>query len=242
MSSREAQKASATAGGACRTSRAACIASASLAASARPALRGYLIISSISAAALAFPDPVERRLPVVAGERMLLDIAVAANALDRLRAHHGRALAVPELRDRCQQPPEQALFHVVAGIGGTGHAEGQMGGTGPLEHQIGEHGCLDRHSGQRLTEGAAVVGVMQRLRQRGADEPSRADREVQAGPARGRQDGRDAAPLLADEDRVGVVVLDLRRGVGPVTQLVLEALDLDTVRSPVRFFSRRALC
>ena len=57
----------------------------------------------------ALPDRVERRLAVEERHLRLLDVAVAAEALERLGGHGGRALADPELGERERDPAERRL-------------------------------------------------------------------------------------------------------------------------------------
>ena len=59
--------------------------------------------------ARSLPDRVERRLAVEARHPGLLDVAVAAQALQRLDRVDRRALAGPVLEHRGREPPEQRL-------------------------------------------------------------------------------------------------------------------------------------
>ena len=62
--------------------------------------------------ARALPDRVERRLAEHQRQAGLLDVAVAAEALERLGHHRGRALADPELRQRERDPAQRDLVGV----------------------------------------------------------------------------------------------------------------------------------
>ena len=61
----------------------------------------------------ALPDRVERAFAEEARQLRLLDVAVSAQALERLRDKRRRPLADPELRDRGRQPPERVVALVV---------------------------------------------------------------------------------------------------------------------------------
>ena len=64
--------------------------------------------------ARAFPDAVERRLAIEPRHHRLLDVAVAAEALERLGRVHRRALAQPVLAHRRRQPREAARLAVAS--------------------------------------------------------------------------------------------------------------------------------
>ena len=74
---------------------------------------------------------------------------------------------------------------------------------------------------------------MGRLGHRLAHPGGRPDDAIQPGVADHLDDGRNAPALLADQRRPGAVELDLARGVGPVAELVLQALEGDSVALPV---------
>jgi hypothetical protein len=57
---------------------------------------------------------------------------------------------------------------------GAGQPEGQVSGSGPLQDEVGQYRCVYPQLGKPLAEGAAVITVVQRLGQRGADQPGRA--------------------------------------------------------------------
>src|SRR5579875_275970 len=78
-----------------------------------------------------------------------------------------------------------------------------------------------------------MTRMMERLDERLAHQGGRADGAFEARALHHLDDGGNAASLLADESRPGVLVLDLRRGVGAIAELVLEPLQADAVARPV---------
>ncbi|MCY1284062.1 hypothetical protein D9M70_329560 [compost metagenome] len=66
-----------------------------------------------------------------------------------------------------------------------------------------------------------------------------ADHAVEAGQRDHFDDGRHATPLLAHHPGQGAAVLHLAGGVGPVAQLVLQALDVELVAAAVRAVARQ---
>ena len=80
-----------------------------------------------TSSALTLPEPSQmefsgdsRNSSGIAG---LLDVAVAAQALQRLGDHHRRALAHPELRQRQRDPAQRRLVRVVRGVDGGGQPD-----------------------------------------------------------------------------------------------------------------------
>ncbi len=192
--------------------------------------------------ARALPDRGQRRLAVEARHPRLLDVAVAAEALQRLEGVVGGALADPVLRHGGRQALEQVgVAELVAARAGLraglvvgareAHREHRRG-LG-LDAQVGEHVAHQRLVDQQLAEGRAVGGVVG-----GGDDPRAhprraADHAVQAGVADHLDDRRHAAAGLAEHPRPRAVELDLRGGVGVVAELVLQALDVEGVARAV---------
>ena len=116
------------------------------------------------------PDRVEGRLSKKARHPGLLDVSVAAEALEAFR-HMGRlALADPVLEDRVGDSLER-LGPLVAGdrvVIGAGQSKGGDRGGLRLDAEVGEHVLHQRLLDQRPAEGRAVVGVVDRL-----DDPAR---------------------------------------------------------------------
>ena len=110
--------------------------------------------------ARALPDAVQRRVAQQLRQRALLDVAVAAEALEGLGHHRGRALAHPELAERHAYAGELGL----AGVDGVGEAQPQDGGRLGLESEVGEHVAHERLVDEQSPEGLAVARVVQGAR------------------------------------------------------------------------------
>ena len=145
----------------------------------------------------ALPDRVERALAEEARQLRLLDVAVAAEALERLRDERRRPLADPELRDRGREPPERPVGLVVgAREPERGHGRGLR-----LDAEVGEHVLHQRLLGEQAAERGAVRGVVGRLRDGAAHQRRRAEHAVEPRVVDHLEDRPDAAALLADEPR-----------------------------------------
>ena len=192
--------------------------------------------------ARALPDRVQRHLAVDAGHHalaLLLDVAVAAQALHRLLGEQAAALADPELGHRRQQAAHHRLVRqvgagargaaVLGGVHRRGQAQGQGRGGLALQRHVGQHVEHQRVLHQTPPEGAPLRRVVQRERQRVPHQAGGAERAVQPRQRPHGQDLRHAAPLLADEPGERAVELHLRAGVGVVAELVLQSLDRDRV-------------
>ena len=83
----------------------------------------------------ALPDRVQRRLAEQPRQTRLLDVAVAAEAFQRLGDDGRRALADPELRGRDGQSQERRL----AVVDGVGQPQPERGRRLHLERQVGQH-------------------------------------------------------------------------------------------------------
>ena len=143
----------------------------------------------------AFPDRVDRRLAIVARQRRLLDIAVAAEALHRLVEQRRRDLADPVFDDRRHGAGKGRLAAVGRRlVEGSRQPERQRGGGGDVERHVGEHALHQRLVDQRLAEHLAVAGVVHRLGKPGPHQRRRGDGAVEPRQRHHVQDGRDAAP------------------------------------------------
>ena len=109
--------------------------------------------------ARALPDRVQRRLAVEQRQPGLLDVAVAAEALQRLGDHERGALADPELRQRQRDPAQRRLVRVVAAVDGRGQPHRERGRGLGLDGQVGEHVLHQRLVGQQGAERRAVGDV-----------------------------------------------------------------------------------
>src|SRR5258708_30218697 len=77
-------------------------------------------------------------------------------------------------------------------------------------------------------------GVMTRLRHRLTHQCRRANAAIEPGVIAHLDNGRNAAPLLADELRVGTVELHLARRIRAVAKLVFQPEDLNRVALALR--------
>src|SRR5262249_21227643 len=153
-----------------------------------------------------------------------LDVAVAAEAFERLSEEHRAALAHPVLADSGGEPREVSLARVSRGrtIVGTRepHHE-QRGGLG-LDAEIGEHVLHERLLDEALPECGPMRAVVYRLRHRLPHRRRRPDDAVEPRVRDHFDDGWHAAPVLAHHARPGTVEFDLARRVGTIAELVLE--------------------
>ena len=181
--------------------------------------------------ARALPDRGQRRLAVEARHARLLDVAVAAEALEASTACAGRPLADPVLEHGGGEAAELGGVLVARGDLVVGAGEAHRGDRRRLglDAEVGEHVAHQRLVDQHLAEGGAVGGVVERLRDPGAVAGGGADHAVEPGVVDHLDDRRHAAALLADHARPGAVELDLAGGVGAVAELVLEPLDVEGV-------------
>ena len=173
--------------------------------------------------ARALPDPVERRVAQQLRHRRLLDVAVAAQALERLGGVRRRALADPVLHDRGAEAAQRLVVLVV----GAREPQRRRGRRLGLDRQVGEHVDHQRLLGQARAERAAVAGVVDRLGDAAPHRRRAADDAVQPRVRDHLDDRRDAAALLAQQPGRRAAELDLARGERARAELVLQALDLE---------------
>ena len=180
--------------------------------------------------ARALPDGVERGLAVEPGQAVLLDVAVAAEALQGLGHHRRGALADPELAERDAEPGEVGLARVER----VREPHREDGGGLGLQGKVGEHVAHQRLVDKQRAEGAAVPGVVDGARQRAsrivAVEPSTQSSRVAPTMSMMVRTPRPSSPSRAAPR---AVELDLARGVGAVAELVLEALQRERVARAV---------
>ena len=175
--------------------------------------------------ARALPDRVERGVAVEPRHARLLDVAVAAQALERLDRVLRRALADPVLLDRGREAAERrgGLALVVGARDAHGRGRRGLG----VEREVGEHVLHQRLVGQQVAERRAVAGVVERLDRARAHAGGRADQAVEPGVVDHPDDRLDAAALLADQACAQAVVLDLGGGERARAELVLQPLDAE---------------
>ncbi len=181
--------------------------------------------------ARAFPDRVQRGLPVQPGQAGLLDVPVAAQALQRLHSVRGEPLAQPVLGGGQGQPQERGLARVTARgpVRRTGqpdrHGRGRLGFHGQVSEHVGHQRLGDELFAERL----AVAGVVHRRDRRGAHARRTADHAVEPGRAHHGDDRGHAPASRADLPGQRVIELHLGGGVGPVAELVLQPLQAHPV-------------
>src|SRR5207245_1184295 len=109
----------------------------------------------------ALPDRVDGGLPVEAGSDRLLEVAVAAEALEGLGGCRGAPLADPVLAGGGADALDPALVFVGAGmIAGVGEAQHQGGGGFGLEGKVRQDVAHEGLVRQLPAEGAAVRGMV----------------------------------------------------------------------------------
>ena len=180
--------------------------------------------------ARALPDRVQRRLAEEQRHAGLLDVAVAAEALQRLGHHHRGALADPELGQRQRDPAQRRLVRVARG----GRRPRPAAWPAPWRPRTRRRGrrprsasAACRRAGRRRPSGARRARTPRPARARISDaEPEHA---VEPGGGDHLDDRAHAAALVAEPLRPGAVELQLRGGVGAVAQLVLEPYDVQPV-------------
>ena len=113
------------------------------------------------------PSQIEAsgRLAVEARHARLLDVAVAAEALQALDRVPGRALAEPVLEHGVGEAAELGRLLVAGGdlVVGAGEAHRRDRRRLGLDAEVGEHVAHQRLVDQLLAEGGAVGGVVERL-------------------------------------------------------------------------------
>ena len=184
--------------------------------------------------AAAFPDRVERRLPVQPRQEGVLHVTRATQALLRLVDEGRGALADPVLAGGGGDAGECRLTRVVRGrVHRARHAQREHQRRLRLQRQVRQHVAHQGMRDQGLAERAAMVRMVQCLRQRHAHLRRRAQHAVQARQHDHLDDGRHAPALLADAPGMRTGELDLAGGVRPVAQLVLQPHQPECVPVPI---------
>ncbi len=187
--------------------------------------------------ARALPDGVQRRIAQQPGHgRVVLDIPVAAEALQGFGGDHGRPLADPELGGRQRDTQQGCLGRVTARrpVSRPREPQGQGGPGLGLKRQVGDDAGHGRVIDQPGAEGEALTGVVSGDDTGLADRGRAAEHAVEPGRAHHADDRRNTAPELAYRPGNRLVVLDLAGGIRGITQLVLEPLDVHGVPAAVR--------
>ena len=179
----------------------------------------------------ALPDRLQRRLAEQPRHPRLLDVAVAAEALERLDGVLGGALAGPVLEDRGRDPADQRRA-LVAGVGlvelpGEPEAEtvAASDSIARSARTFAISGCSTSRFPKAERCSACQIACATPARIPDA-EPIVQSRRVWLTIS---MIVGDAAALLADHPRPGAAELDLARGVRAVAELVLEPLDVEAV-------------
>ena len=160
----------------------------------------------------ALPDRVQRRLAEEQRHPGLLDVAVAAQALQRLGDHHRRALADPELRQRQRDPAQRRLVRVVRGGRRPRPAAWPSAvAASDSTARSATTFCISGLSASSAAERRAVRDVPRRLGERAAHQRRRAEHAVEPGGGDHLDDRAHAAALVAEPLRPGAVELQLAR-------------------------------
>ncbi len=101
-------------------------------------------------------------------------------AFERLSDVRYRTLARPELGDRNADASEMRFRWIGRAIKRSGEPHHQDGGGLGLDREVGEHVDHERLLREQLAEGAAVRGVMRRLRDCLAHQRGGTDHAVEA--------------------------------------------------------------
>jgi hypothetical protein len=145
------------------------------------------------------PHAVQRRLAEQPGQVGLLDVAGAAQALERLGRVHRRPLADPVLHDRGEQPLHVLLVLVVGGARRRPGPGGWPTAWPPRTRWRGRRARWPSAAARRAcAEGRAVVGVPGGLGHALAHDGGGAEHAVEPGVVDHLDDRADAAALVAD--------------------------------------------
>ena len=184
----------------------------------------------------AFPNRIHRHLAVDAGHdafTALLHVAVTAQAFHGFLCKMAAAFADPELGHRCQQARHRLLVRVGVVVKGAGQANCQRGGRFRFQRQVGQHIAHQGLINQRFAKSPALGAMVQCKAQGLAHQAAGAQRAIKTRHRAHFEDLRNAPAFIAHQPGRGVFKLDLAAGVGLVAQLVLEALDANTVEAAV---------
>ncbi len=117
---------------------------------------------------------------------------------------------------------------------GTAHAQGQRQRRFAFQGEIGQYVLHQRLLQQDPAANLAVRAMVHGLGQGLTHQRAGADHAVETGRGDHLDDGRHAAPFLTDHPGQRAAVLDFAGGVGPVAQLVFQALDVELVARAIR--------
>ncbi len=157
----------------------------------------------------AFPNAVQRCFAIEASHRTFLDEAVAAVTLQRFVGDGRGARAVEELSRWSGHAGQQAfVLEIRELVGRLGDAQRHQRCGLDLDGHVSEHVGHHRPVRDRRAEGLARGRVLLSQGERLAHQAGGADREVQPGQVRMRQDLADAVAFLADADRHRARIFD----------------------------------
>ena len=159
--------------------------------------------------AAAFPDRIERRLPVEPRQDGFLHVAGAAQAFLRLVDEGRRALADPVLADGGGDAGEGRFGRVAwPRVHGTRDAHGQRRGSLRFDGEIGQHVAHERLFDQPLAEGGTMRGMVDGLRQRHPHSRRGTEHAIQPRQHHHLDDDRHAAAFFADPPGQRIVEFD----------------------------------
>ena len=184
--------------------------------------------------ARSFPDRLQRLLAVDARQHRLLDVAVPAEALERLGRVAGPRLQTQyfatAVATRANASSPRSYARASRSAVSVAASDSTQRSASTLR--------ISGWSTSSVAERRAMRRVMRRLLDRHAHRGGRAEHAVEPRVVDHLDDRRHAASLLADEPRPRGVELDLARRVRAVAELVLEPLDVEAVARPVREHAR----
>ena len=182
--------------------------------------------------ARAFPDRIERHFAVDTRHDAFpagLDITIATKALHRFLGKVAAAFANPELGQWRQNPRHDPLMRIVGVVKGPCQAQRQHTCRFALQRKVGQHVAHQGLLHQGLSERLPLCGVVQCNTQGLAHQATGAQGTIQPGHAAHFENLGDAASFLAHQPGACLHKLYFGTGVGLVTQLVLEALELNGI-------------
>ena len=170
----------------------------------------------------ALPDRVQRALAVQPRQLRLLDVAVAAEALERLGDERRRALADPVLRDRGREPAERAVAPRRRRAPAAARSRSPPRDSRQRSASTFCISGCSTSSRPKAARCAAWCVASATARRISAVEPSTQSSRVWLTISRIVRTPRPSSPTSS---ATRAVERDLRRGVRAVAELVLEPLD-----------------
>ena len=177
--------------------------------------------------ARAFPDRIDGGLAKMARHGAGFDIAIAPQALHRLRGKAWQTFADPVFGDGREQPCQR-----ITGVERRGDPNGERGRGLAFYREISEHRRHGRMIGKTAPKTLAVLRVPECLHKRTTHASGRSDDTVEARVLHRLEYRGNAATFLSDARGESPILFDLRRRIGPVAQLVLEPHDPETCVAP----------